>query len=162
MRYVLATLGVLLLFVVSGCDAREEAVPLEGHFSLGVETIVEDHDLVIYRLSILVPGKRWVGVYEGKSQDRAVITPGPGEELGRCTVLIVADVVRGGDDQRVKWLIQIQGSDVTAGGATTLSIAKEDTISGLLTVTVKPGDYALGSEVDLAVFQGKPVRLKVE
>ena len=120
---------------------------------------------MITRLTLAFSGSRSVELFEGRDASMLTVDPAPGETVAGCEVLLVADLIVVGEQQRVKWLCQIRSTGYTSGGVGGPSIYSTETgesLDDMLDVPIRPGEYALGSEVEVAVFRGETLRLSVE
>ena len=120
---------------------------------------------MIARLTLAFSGSRSVRLFEGRDASMLTVDPAPGEAFAGCEVLLVADLIGGGEEQRVKWLCQIRSTGYTSGGVggpSTYAMESGQSLDDLLDVRVRSGEYALGSGVDVAVFRGQMLRLRVE
>ena len=154
-------IGICLLGAIAGCSGGR-AQPKGGRYRIDCEKIAGGKDLVIVRLKLTFAGSRSVRLFDEHDSETARIAPAAQDSLAECEVLLVADLVGLGDKRMVKWLHQIRGSGVTAGGPGIYPTEPGESLDDLLDIRIKAGECAFGSEVEVAVFRGQALRLKVE
>lgn len=152
----MATTGLGL----AGCDPRPPR-PEEGKFRLEVDRVLETDDLLVVRLNLTFTGEQRVQFSEKGGRDAALISPQPGADLGTCEAIVVADRVKSGDRQLLKWFIRFEGPGVTAGAPFVITTEPDQTLDDLVQLTVADGEYDFGTDLEIATLRGDPVHLKV-
>lgn len=161
MRTLSFLIGICLVGVLAGCS-WDDRLPSKGRYRVDVEEISRDGKLVILRLTLTFAGGRQVSLFEEQDKISAKIrAPSQGAPV-KCEVLIVADLIDVGDKRMVKWHHQIRGAGVIVGGPATYSVDSGKSLDDLLDVRIKPGEYDCDSEVVIALFQGRALRINMQ
>jgi hypothetical protein len=159
--FAMACLLLLVSVFLTGCNPGRQSPP-SGRFQVDVDQITKTDDLVILRLRLKFAGERRVTLSEENDSETATISPDSETGLAECEVLLVADVVDSAHTNIVKWLDQIQGKGVRAGGPATYQMEPGKSLADQLDVHIRSGDYDFDSDLDIATFRGRTLRMKIQ
>lgn len=160
MRAFHVSLIVVLFSVLSGCE-REASIP-GGKFVIETTVLAQSGDLYIALLDVTFSGRNTVRVYEEQDAETLWVEPDRETGIGKCDILILADLVNQSSCRRVKWLHQIRSSGSKAGGPAIYSLEQDQSLDDLLKMEILSGEYSIGSEITIATFQGRQLKLGVD
>ena len=153
--------AVLILCFLTGCSrraARSRPEPID----ITVERICEQSSLVVVRAHIVFPDEHKVRLWQKSDAEEMTVQADSKTGLAECEVLLVADVVNVGESSRVKWLHAIQSRGGLAGGPATHVVPKDSKLGEMLQISLQPGAYRFGEEIEVAVFRDEPLRLRID
>jgi hypothetical protein len=134
----------------------------EGKVRIEIDSILKTSDSRCVRLGLAFKGQKTVYVQQSGDSESAGISPDPESGVASCSLLILADLFDSPDGARLKWLHQIQGKGVVAGGPSILAVDQAHTIDGVVKIVLSPGDYDIGQEIAVAEVNGDTLTLRVE
>ena len=162
MRSIIVVSLLFLLALSVACGSRNSDAPSsETMFRVKTKQIAKADDLVIVKVDFSFYGKRKISFGEGEGSMSSA-SGGNSEEITKGSLLLVVDLLGAEDASRVKFLGQIRVPGVICGGPEVGPVEAGMKVKNLFNVTVKNGEYPIGSEIDVAVFRGRTFRMKVE
>ena len=161
MRTVAVILAAAGVAILSGCTGKAPPVT-DGKVRIDVENTLETSDSRCVRLRLSFRGQKTVYVRQQGDSESAGIPPDAKSGIASCSVVILADGFDSSDGPRLKWLHQIQGQGIVAGGPSILPVDQAHTIDEFVKIGLSSGEYDIGKEIAIAEINGDTLTLRVE
>ncbi len=161
MKRACALLAIVVIICATGCTDQTNQLPPDS-FRATVKYLVEGSGLLVKHVIIEAPCKKTVKVTQGRKHSEATIEPAQNTDLMLAEVTFVAALVKTSESgNMIKWLIQIKGQGVTAGGPSSFPVEAES-LADILQLKFDQEFHPLGQDVVIGKFQGESIILSVK
>ncbi len=160
---------VLVILCLSGCGREDSNTSIpQNAYRLEAEDLVDVKGMVLVkRLVITAHGERAVriSVVDGGHRE-AVVSPDPraDNDLVTADVIILADLIElsASESKLLRWLTQVKGPGITAGGPSLYEVPSTSTLKDIVTLNIQPGEHPVGQPLVLGRLRGKDILLTVK
>jgi hypothetical protein len=167
------TLGMVVSLAIClslGCEKSEDSSPvtddiLATTFHVSAKKLVDNEELVVFRINIEAAGERnvWVSA-QGRVFCEGLCVPDPKTDTLQYEVILVATLIkRSGSSNFVKWFMQTEGGGSKISRPSPETIETEaEALSEILNLKTIEGPVSFGNDLVLGEFKHEPIVVLVK
>jgi hypothetical protein len=162
-RLVLSVWLASAVVTVAGCRKRTESIPA-GSFRVAVEEVVDDHLVLVKRITITAPGRRRVGISAGGNFDWNWGDPDRETGLMSVHMISVAQLIRlpSASENVLRGVVRMK----SGGGALWVPLERPAgtaaSLRDLLSLRLDSGIHPLSRDLTLGYLPDRELILRVE